>query len=94
VTLADIAYIRNFAAHLGFAKIKQQSGTVLLYYRDNFSPDMKMLSFILNHPTYKGKVLFNAQTKPYIALRNAAVPIVKAPENIRKLFLEIERFEK
>jgi transcription-repair coupling factor (superfamily II helicase) len=94
VTLADIAYIRNFAAHLGFAKIREQSGTILLYYRENFSPDMEMLSFLLNHPAYKGKVLFNAQTKPYIALRNAAVPLSKAPENIRKMFLEIERFEK
>jgi len=94
ITLTNIAYIRGFAPKIGFERIFERDGSVIMMYREDFTPDMEIISYILGIDKYKGKILFNAQSKPYLVYRNAAIPIEKSPERVRKLFNEIEKFVK
>ncbi len=91
ITLTNIAYIRGFAPKAGFERIFERDGSVVLMYREDFTPDMEVISYILGIEKYKGKILFNAQSKPYLVYRNGAKPIERAPERVRKLFNEIEK---
>lgn len=91
IILSDIAYIRSFASSKGFSKISENNGSILFTYRDGISPDMKMISILLNIPAYKGQILFNAGNKPYLVYRNAAKVKAKAPEKIRNLFMDYEK---
>ncbi len=89
--LADIAYIRAIASEIGFSRVWEKSGSIIFQYADGIKPDMKMISILLNIPAYKGMILFNAGTKPYLVFRNAARIKSKAPEQIRTLFMEYEK---
>jgi len=88
ITLADIAFVRSMAAVMGFSRIAEKSESVLFHYRDGVAPDMRMLSVLLNMPDYKGQILFNAGTKPYLVYRNAARVKTREPALIRTLFME------
>ncbi len=90
VTLLDIAYIRSSAERLGFSRIHQQQANLVLTYAENIQPDMVWLARLLNLPAYKGLLLFNAGTKPYLVFRNAASERWTIAEQLRKLFLSVE----
>lgn len=90
VTLADIAYIRACAERLGFSRIHQQQANLVLTYAEGIQPDMALLSRLLNLPAYKGLLLFNAGTKPYLVFRNAARERWMMAESLRKLFESVE----
>ena len=47
-------------------------------------PDMAVLSRLLNVPAYKGLLLFNAGTKPYLVFRNAARERREMAANLRQ----------
>ncbi|MFA6736330.1 MAG: transcription-repair coupling factor [Saccharofermentanales bacterium] len=81
-TLSRISYIRNAGGRAGFARIWIKGESVVMTYRENFIPDMQSLASVLNDPEYKGKVLFNAGSKPYLVLRGAAVDLREAPDRI------------
>ncbi|HAL73992.1 MAG TPA: transcription-repair coupling factor [Clostridiales bacterium] len=89
IALADIAFVRASAEKSGFAAIRQQQQNLVLNYADNIQPDMAVLSKLLNLPAYKGQLLFNAGTKPYVVFRNAAREKVSVAENLRKLFIQV-----
>lgn len=89
VALADIAFARASAEQLGFARISQQQNNLLLTYADSVQPDMAVLSKLLTIPAYKGLLLFNAGTKPYVVFRNAARDKNSAAAELRKLFMSV-----
>ncbi len=91
VTLADIAYVRSMAAAMGFSRVAEKAGSVLFHYREGITPDMRMLSALLSLSDYKGQILFNAGTKPYLVFRNAARDRTHAPSLLRTLFMEFEK---
>ena len=91
ITLADIAYSRASAERLGFSRISQQQGNLLLTYADNIQPDMAILAKLLNQKEYKGLLLFNAGTRPYLVYRNAARDRLIVAELLRKLFQSTEK---
>lgn len=88
--LADIAYIRYSAGRHGFSRIFQQQDNLVLSYADQVHPDMSILAQLLNKPAYKGRILFNAGTKPYLVFRQAAADKRKIAENLRRLFRLID----
>lgn len=91
ITLADIAYVRAMAAASGFSRVWDKAGSIILTYRDGVTPDMQIISRMLNIPGYKGQILFNAGTKPYLVFRNAARVMTKAPALMRSLFMDYEK---
>ncbi len=90
ITLADIAYSRASAERLGFCRISQQQTNLVLTYTDGIQPDMAVLSRLLNLPAYKGLLLFNAGTRPYVVFRHAAREKAGVAEQLRKLFMSVE----
>ncbi|MDD4461961.1 MAG: helicase-related protein, partial [Eubacteriales bacterium] len=72
VILADIAYIRAAAGRQGFSRIEQQHQHIRLNYDADYQPDMNSLSKILSDSAFRGRILFNAGTRPYLVYRMAA----------------------
>ncbi len=72
VILADIAYIRAAAGRQGFSRIEQQHQHIRLNYDADYQPDMNGLSKILSDSAFRGRILFNAGTRPYLVYRMAA----------------------
>jgi transcription-repair coupling factor (superfamily II helicase) len=91
ITLADISYSRAMASAMGFARVCEKAGSIQFTYGSGITPDMKILSILLNMPSYKGQILFNAGTNPYLVYRNAARVKARAPGLIRSLFMEFEK---
>ena len=90
LTLADIAYVRSAAEQHGFRKIDQHQGNLILTYAENLQPDMALLSRLLSMPAYKGQLLFNAGSRPYLVFRNGARERREMAEKLRKLFISLE----
>ena len=90
LTLADIAYVRSAAEQHGFRKIDQHQGNLILTYAENLQPDMALLSRLLSMPAYKGQLLFNAGSRPYLVFRNGARERRELAEKLRKLFISLE----
>lgn len=82
ITLARISFIRNVAGRAGFSRIWVKGDSVLMSYEDGAKPDMESLSKLINHPKYKGRILFNAGNKPYITIRKAGVVSKEIPEKL------------
>ncbi len=93
ITLADIAYVRSAAERHGFARISESSGNVQMIYAEGATPDMRLLSDLLSLPAYKGQLLFNAGSRPYVVYRQAAKDRKKAPSILRHLFRTVEERE-
>ena len=90
IALADIAYARASAERLGFQTVRQQKTNLILTYAEDIRPDMGILSGLLNSPEFKGRLLFNAGTKPYLVFRHAAQEKSSAAQQLRRLFMSTE----
>ena len=55
-------------------------------YDESATPDMGILARLIGRPEFKGQLLFNAGTKPYLVYRGAARLRLKIAENLRKRF--------
>ena len=66
VTLLDIALLRSQASEQGISEIKQQDGRLLLTFAET---DFARLSALCSDSTFKGRLLLNAGTTPYLSLR-------------------------
>lgn len=86
LALADIAWIRYSAGRHGFSRVWQQQDNLVLSYDEQAHPDMGVLARLINRPEYKGRILFNAGTKPYLVFRQAARDRRRITENLRNLF--------
>ena len=66
VALLDIALLRAEASDAGVSEIKQQNGRLLLTFQ---SPDFQHLSILCGDKEFRGRLLLNAGSKPYVSLR-------------------------
>ncbi len=89
--LTDIALIRASAGRHGFTKIEVSQDNFVLTYAENKKPDMQLLSGLLGAPAFRGRILFNAGTKPYLVYRAAAKSRPDWTRQLRELFAQIER---
>lgn len=90
LTLADIAYIRCSASRLGLKRIGQHNDNLVMRYHPSVQPDMGILSELMHQPAYKGKLLFNAGTRPYLVYRKAAQNRQRIAGSLRQLFMSID----
>jgi len=65
--LIDIALIRNLAKSCDIYEISQKNSTFLMYVK---AIDMKRVSGLVN--MYKGRVMLNAGSKPYVSVKCSA----------------------
>ena len=66
VALLDIALLRSQASEKGIAEIKQQDGRLLLTFAET---DFARLSALCGDSAFKGRLLLNAGSSPYLSLR-------------------------
>lgn len=66
VALLDIALLRSQASEKGIAEIKQQDGRLLLTFAET---DFARLSALCGDSSFKGRLLLNAGSSPYLSLR-------------------------
>lgn len=90
LTLCDISYIRSKAGQIGFTRIFVQQKNVVFQIATESKPDMEQIFALVSLSQYKGDLLFNAGTKPYLLYRNAATSLAAVPAKIRKLFLDMQ----
>ena len=64
--LLDIALLRSQASEKGIAEIKQQDGRLLLTFAET---DFVRLSALCGDAAFKGRLLLNAGSSPYLSLR-------------------------
>lgn len=88
IWLTDIALIRALAGRFGFAKVEVAQDNFVLTYAESKKPDMASLSGLLSAPQFKGRILFNAGTKPYLVFRAAAKSRPDWTKNLRELFAQ------
>lgn len=89
-TLMDVAYVRGRAGALGFSKISIVKDSAVFSYSTEIRPDMEQLSRLMNLSDYKGRLLFNAGTKPFVVLRGIGGDQATYPAKLRKLFQKLE----
>lgn len=68
VALCDIALLRTKAAEQGILEIKQQDDRLLVTWADHCT-DLRRLSALCGAPQFKGRLLLNAGSPPYVSLR-------------------------
>ena len=66
VSLLDIALLRSQASEQGISEIKQQDGRLLLTFAET---DFVRLSALCGDETFRGRLLLNAGSTPYLSLR-------------------------
>ena len=66
VALLDIALLRARASELGVTEIKQEHGRLLVSFEQ---ADFVRLSILCGDQAFKGRLLLNAGSKPYVSLR-------------------------
>lgn len=66
IALLDIALLRAEASAAGVTEIKQQDGRLLLTFQN---ADFQRLSILCGDTDYKGRLLLNAGSQPYVSLR-------------------------
>lgn len=68
VALCDIALLRAKAAEQGILEIKQSDGRLLVTWADDCT-DLRRLAALCGAPQFKGRLLLNAGSPPYVSLR-------------------------
>ena len=66
VALLDIALLRSQASEQGISEIKQQDGRLLLTFAET---DFARLSALCGDDAFRGRLLLNAGSSPYLSLR-------------------------
>ena len=86
----DFVYFILLQKKRGFVRIEQQHQHILLKYDTSVKPDMKTLSLVINQDQYKGLLLFNAGTQPYVLFRHAAKEKSEITRKLRHLFFAMD----
>ncbi len=84
--LIDVALLRVFAEAAGIGEVTESGGRVLLYF--DKKPDMEILSRVMDEN--RGKLLFNAGERPYLALRESFFAGPKDTEKLKKLLKDLK----
>lgn len=66
IALLDIALLRAVAGEQGIMELKQTDGRLIVTWE---APDLKRLSMLCGDAAYRGRLLLNAGSKPYVSLR-------------------------
>ena len=89
INLLKISLIRSMGSYCNIAKIEQNNNTILIYPN---KIDVSIWTKLAGDPLYKGKILLNLSSKPYINFRllkddnilESLIPLFKKYINIKK----------
>lgn len=83
-TLVDVALLRTVAGQAGIYEISQRGDNIVLYFEK--TPELEKIAIVMDD--YKGKLLFGAGEKPYLALRQNFGRGKDLPKKISELVLK------
>ncbi len=84
--LIDVALLRVYAENAGIGEVTESGGRIILYY--DKKPDMEILSRVMDEN--RGKLLFNAGERPYLALREGYLKNKNDTEKLKKLLKDLK----
>ncbi len=84
--LVDVALLRVFAEEAGIGEVTESGGRIILYY--DKKPNMEILSRVMDEN--RGKLLFNAGERPYLALREGFLKNKNDTEKLKKLLKDLK----
>jgi len=90
VTLADISAVRALAARFAFKRVYTQRDAVILACDEENPSALQSVSLLMSRPEYKGRLLFNAGSRPYIQVRHAAANGAAAAKSARELLAMLD----
>ena len=90
VTLADIALARALASRFAFKRVYTQRDALILACDEENPASLQSVSLLMSRPEYKGRLLFNAGSRPYIQVRHAAANGAGAAKSARELLALLE----
>ncbi len=90
VTLADIAAARALASRFAFKRVYTQRDALILACDEENASALESVSILMSRPEYKGRLLFNAGSRPYIQVRHAAQNGAAAAKGARELLALLE----
>ncbi len=85
--LIDVVLLRVYAEEAGVGEVTESGGRILLYF--DKMPDMEVLSRIMEEN--RGKLLFNAGDRPYLALREGFLKNKNDTEKLKKLLKDLKK---
>jgi transcription-repair coupling factor (superfamily II helicase) len=89
-TLADIALSRALASRFAFKRVYTQRDALILACDEENPTALESVSLLMSCPEYKGRLLFNAGSRPYIQVRHGAPNGPAAARTARELLARIE----
>lgn len=89
--LIDAAVIKNMAAGLGFASVKEKEDAVLLNFSDANSMKLDKIGELMNK--WRGKLLFSAGRQPYLSLRTKGDKRREIHMNIKILLQNLQKLK-
>ena len=90
-TLIEVAYIKNLAASLGFASIKDKDEAVLFYFSDQSGLPLEKIGELMGK--WRGKLMFSAGKQPYLSLRVKNEKDREILSNIKILLQDLQKLQ-
>ncbi|NLC69037.1 MAG: transcription-repair coupling factor [Clostridiaceae bacterium] len=91
--LIQIAYIKALLRSLGFSSVYEKDGSIILQLRDKESINVEAFSRLAANAKYKGRILFNAGTTPYLQFKLPGINRENLIDNVKILLHDIKSFE-
>ncbi len=85
--LVDVALLRTYAEEAGVGEVTESGGRILLYF--DKKPDMECVSRVMEEN--RGKLLFNAGERPYLAIREGFLRNKNDTEKLKKLLKDLKK---
>lgn len=89
--LIKIVLVRKLAAKCGFSIIKQKGDMVLLYFKDQTSLQLPLLSRLMQEQ--KGRIMFSAGKTPYLSYRANGLGPSDVLDNIKILLQTVHKLQ-
>jgi transcription-repair coupling factor (superfamily II helicase) len=89
--LIEVAYIRNLAATLGFAAIKEKEDAVIFIFAEQGGLPLEKIGELMSK--WKGKLMFSAGKQPYLSIRTKGYSPREATENIKILLQDLQKLK-
>lgn len=84
--LVDVSLLRVYAGEAGIGEVTESGGRIIVYF--DKMPNMEKLSKVIEQS--RGKILFNAGERPYIALRDGFLSHKNDTEKLKKLLKDLK----
>ncbi len=89
--LIEVAFIKNLAAKLGFASIKEKEDAILFIFSEHGGLPLEKIGELMSK--WKGKLMFSAGKQPYLSLRTKGYKPREVIENIKILLHDLQKLK-